>query len=93
MNTITLLSSYAIVGLVLSLIVEYTKNIFTEATAAQRTMYMLGISVVGGLIVYFWHLIPGNYITDAIGVIAAVNTAYLFLVQYLPNSSVQPLTP
>lgn len=93
MQTLTLLSSFAIVGVVVSLVVEYTKNLFTEATATKRTFYMLGLSVLGGLIVYFWHLVPTNFVTTVVDVIAAVNTAYLFLVQYLPNSSPAPVVP
>ena len=37
--------------------------------------------------VYFFHLIPQAWLTDFVGVIAAVNTAYVFLVQYLPNNT------
>ncbi len=93
MSTLSLLGSFAIVGVVVSAAIEYTKNLFTAATPAKRTLYMLGLSVIGGVIVYFFHLIPANVITDIVGVIAAVNSAYVFLVQYLPNGSVIPNTP
>ena len=86
MDIITQLSSFAVVGVVVALVIEYTKKYVTEATATQRTLYALALSIVGGAVVYFWHLIPGAYITTAVGVIAAVNTAYLFIVQYLPNA-------
>ena len=91
MNIITTLSSFAVVGVVVGLVIEYTKNFFTSATATQRTLYALALSIIGGAVVYFWHLIPGNYISDGVGVIAAVNTAYVFIIQYLPNNS--PATP
>jgi hypothetical protein len=87
MNTIAILGSFAVVGVVVSIVIEYTKNLFAAATATQRTLYMLGISVIGGVIVYFFHLIPTTIVNDVIGVIAAVNSAYVFLVQYLPNST------
>lgn len=91
MDTITTLGSFAIVGVLGSLVIEYTKNIFTTATQGKRITYMLVISLVGGLVVYFFHLIPANFVTDFVGIVAAVNTAYLFLVQFLPNWN--PLTP
>ena len=94
MQTLTLLSQFAVVGVVVSIVVEYTKGIFTKATQGQRIGYMLLLSVVGGLIVYFFHLIPENYVTTAVGVIAAVNTAYTVLVQFLPNwNPAAPATP
>lgn len=85
MNIIATLGSFAVVGVIVSLIGEYTKNFVTKASTAQRTIYLLALSIVGGLVVYFWHLVPSAWITDVVGVIAAVNTAYVFLVQYLPN--------
>ena len=86
MNIITTLSSFAVVGVLVGLVIEYTKTFFTSATATQRTLYALLLSLIGGAIVYFWHLIPGSWITDGVGVIAAVNTAYVFIIQYLPNT-------
>ena len=86
MDIITQLSSFAVVGVVVALVIEYTKKYVTQATATQRTLYGLALSIVGGAVVYFWHLIPGSWITDGVGVIAAVNTAYVFIVQYLPNN-------
>lgn len=85
MDTITLLSQFAIVGVLVSLVIEYTKNFLTKATPGARTAYMIILSLIGGLIIYFWNLVPVNFVTAAVGVIAAVNTAYVFLVQYLPN--------
>lgn len=85
LTSFTTLGSFAVVGVFLSILIEYTKNIFTKATAGQRIGYMLGLSVLGGLGVYFWHLVPTNFVTTAVGVIAAVNMAYTFLVQFLPN--------
>jgi hypothetical protein len=86
MQTLTTLGSFAVVGFVASLVIEYTKNLFTKSTVGQRTAYTLGISVLGGLGVYFFHLVPQNVITDLVGVVAAVNTFYVFVVQYLPNA-------
>lgn len=91
MNIVTQLGSFAIVGIVGSLIVEYTKNFLVEQTAGKRTFYGLLIAFILGLIVYFWHLIPDAWLTDVVGVVAAMNTAYVFLVQYLPN--LFPSTP
>jgi hypothetical protein len=88
MNIVETLSSFAVVGVIVSLVIEYSKPYFTNATPTLRTIYGLLLSVIGGSIIYVWHLIPGAWITDAIGVIAAVNTAYVFLVQYLPNGNV-----
>ncbi len=90
MATLTTLSSFAVVGVVVSLIIEYTKKYFAEADTTMRTIYGLIASIIGGVIVYGFPFIPQNIIADVIGVIAAVNTAYVFLVQYLPNSSVPP---
>jgi hypothetical protein len=93
MSTLSVLGSFAVVGVVVSAVIEYTKNLFTAATAGKRTVYMLVLSVLGGLVVYFFHLIPANVVSDVVGVIAAVNSAYVFLVQYLPNGPSVPATP
>lgn len=91
MNILTTLGSFAVVGVVVSAVIEYTKGFFTKATQGERMAYMIGLSIVGGLVVYFWHMVPTDYVTTAVGVIAAVNTAYTFLVQFLPNWG--PATP
>ncbi len=91
MQTITTLGSFAVVGVLASLVIEYTKNIFGSASPTMRTLYGLGISIIGGAGVYFFPLVPQNILTDIVGMIAAVNTAYVFLVQYLPNAA--PTTP
>ena len=91
MNVLTTLGSFAVVGVIVGLVIEYTKSFFTSATSTQRTLYALALSIVGGLIVFFWHLIPDAWLTDVVGVIAAVNTAYVFIIQYLPNTP--PATP
>lgn len=83
---ITTVASFAITGVVVGLLVEYTKKFFTDKTPAQRTIYTLALSVVGGLVVFFWHLIPQNIVVDIVGVVGAVNTAYLVFIKYLPNN-------
>lgn len=95
MQTLTTLGSFAVVGVVVSLVIEYTKKFFSAASPTMRTIYGLVASVIGGIIVYTFPFIPQNILSDVVGVIAAVNTAYVFLVQYLPNSptAVTPTTP
>ena len=87
MNLITTLSQFAVVGVVVGLVAEYTKTFLTKEGSLARTLYVLALSLVGGAVVYFFHLIPQEWLTDFVGVIAAVNTAYVFLVQYLPNNT------
>ena len=87
MNILTTLSQFAVVGVLVGLVGEYTKNLLTKEGSLGRTLYILALSLVGGAVVYFFHLIPQAWLTDFVGVIAAVNTAYVFLVQYLPNNT------
>ena len=74
--------SFALTGAVVSGLVEYTKGFL--AKAGHRTLYVIGISIVGGLGVYFFHLVPTNWVEACLGVWAAANTVYIAVTQYLP---------
>ena len=94
MNTVTLIVSFALTGAVVSAVVEYTKGFLAKAT--HRTVYVVGVSVLGGLVVYFFHLVPTNIVETLVGVWAAANTVYVAVTQYLGTStpaSIQPATP
>lgn len=80
--------SFALTGFIVSLFGEYTKQFL--AKSAHRTLYFLGLSIVGGLVVYYWNLIPTDIVTTLIGIYAACNTAYVAFVQFLPNSTPTP---
>ena len=84
-TTIQTLLSFALTGVVISAVAEYTKSFLSKA--GHRTLYVVGLSIVGGLIVYYGHLIPQNIVMTTVGVWAAANTAYLAIVQFLPNST------
>lgn len=90
MNTIQLISSFALTGVVISAVAEYTKSFLDKA--GHRTLYVVGLSIVGGLCVYFAHLVPTNIVTTLVGVWAAANTAYLAIVQFLPNNTTPSAT-
>lgn len=75
MNTLQLISGFALTGVVITAVAQYTKSFLSHA--GHRTLYVVGLSVAGGLIVYFGHLIPENWIADVIGVWAAANSAYI----------------
>ncbi len=89
MNTVQTLLSFALTGVVISSVAEYTKTFLNKA--GHRTLYVVGLSIVGGLIVYYGHLIPENIVMTIVGVWAAANTAYIAIIQFLPNST--PTTP
>lgn len=87
-STLQTLLSFALTGVVISAVAENTKLFLTKA--GHRTLYVVGLSVVGGLIVYYGHLIPENIIVTIVGVWAAANSAYLAIVQFLPNITTPP---
>lgn len=75
-------TQYAVVGVVLSLLIEYTKGFLSSS--ANRTLYALLISCLGGVAIYFSGLIPQSVYSVALQVIGSVNTMYLLLVRYIP---------
>lgn len=88
MNTLQTVLSFAVTGAVLSGLAEYTKSFLVKS--GHRVLYVLGISIVGGLGVYFFHLVPTNWVETILGVWASVNTAYLAITQWLPSSTTPP---
>ena len=84
--------SFALTGAVVSAIVEFTKGFLN--TQQKRTAYVVGMSVLGGLGVYFFHLIPTDVVTTIFGIWAAANTVYIAVTQYLgPTQPVTPVVP
>ena len=84
---------FAVIGTVISIIIEYTKQFLDKS--GHRTVYALLISFLGGLVIYFSGYIPETWYTIALGVIGAVNTMYLILIQYVPLNTppeTQPVT-
>lgn len=90
-------ASFAVIGFVLSLVIEYTKRFL--AASGHRMLYALLISVAGGLAIYFSGLIPESFYQIALQVIGSVNTMYLLLVQWIPmnppasTQTAQPAAP
>lgn len=85
MNTFQAFLSLGLTGAVVSAVAEYTKGFLAQA--GHRTLYVVGLSVVGGLAVYFFHLIPANWVAICLGVWASANTVYIAVTQYLGPSS------
>lgn len=76
-QTLQLLLSFALTGVVIASVAQYTKAFLEKSS--HRTWYVLGLSVIGGLIVYYGHLIPTNLIVTLVGIWASANTVYLTL--------------
>ena len=75
MDTLTLLGGFAITGALVSIVTQFTKKYILSSNL--RMVYVIALSVVGGLVVYFFHLIPTNIVNSIIGVWAAANTVYV----------------
>lgn len=80
-STITLVDFLAIpiVGLGLSLIIEFLKGAFPEASARLITVI---VCLIGGSA--YWYLADTSYFTSLLGVLGAASTMYGFLVKSEP---------
>ena len=103
MNTLnqfwTAIAPFAITGGIVSLIVQYTKAAFEKS--AHKTLWAIGIAIVAGIVVQFAGLVPTNWLTTIAAIVAAANTWYLLVLQWLEtpdtsapvNSTPIPPTP
>jgi len=85
MDTVSVITSFALTGVVVSAVVEFTKGFL--AKSSHRTLYVVGLSVVAGLGVYFFHLVPTNIVETLVGVWAAANTVYVAVAKPLDLST------
>lgn len=89
MNEVTLFFStiapYAITGAIVSIFVQYTKDFLNKST--HKFFYVIGASILIGIIAKFANLIPGEWFTAISGVWASANSAYLFFSQFSGSTS------
>jgi hypothetical protein len=83
MDTLTLISSFALTGLVVSTFAEFTKDFLDKQ--GHKTLYVIALSIIGGLGIYYAHLVPTNIVETLVGVWAAANTVYVALIKLLPE--------
>jgi len=85
---IATIGGFALTGALVSALVQYTKGFI--AKKGNRTLYVIGISVIGGLVAYFFHLVPTDIVETVLGVWASANTVYIAVAKFLPASPTMP---
>ena len=72
--------SYALAGVIVSLIAQYTKQWLD--TKKEKLLFVVFLSILMGAFVYFFNLIPQNAIQIMIGIFASANTVYLVIIRW-----------
>ena len=88
MNTVVL-GSLAIVGVIVSLLVQWLKNKFD---AFQAQVFAVGLSIVAG-VVYFFLKAHTNLLADCLSILATAEVVYAYILQYLENPTPIPPAP
>lgn len=92
MNTLAsfwaVIAPYAITGGIVSLIVQATKSAFEKS--GHKALLAIGVSVVAGVIVQFIGFVPTNWLTTIAAVLAAANTWYLLVLQWIETPTLPP---
>lgn len=83
------IAPFAIVGAIVSLLVQYVKQFFTAK--GHALLFCIALSILAGIIVQFMSLVPTTWLTTIVNVFAAANTIYLAIVQWFEPS--QPPSP
>lgn len=78
-ETLLTIGSFAITGVLVSAIVQFTKDFMDKS--GHKVLYTIGISILGGVILYFLNFVPANIIEIVIGVWASANTFYLAVIK------------
>lgn len=76
---LSILSSLAIIGVAVSLLVQALKNHFDEV---KTQIIVVGLSVVAGIL-YFFLKAHTNLLLDFVTILAAADTIYSYFLQYL----------
>lgn len=83
---ISVLSSLAIVGVALSLLTQWLKHKFDSV---HTQIIVVGLSVFLG-VAYFFIKSHTNLIADILGILAAADTVYSYVFQYMEKQDPTP---
>lgn len=72
-----LIGSYALTGAIISSIIQATKNWLSSRN--QKVVWTILISMTGGIVIYYFNLLPGHIILVLAGIFASAETFYTLI--------------
>lgn len=75
------IASLAFTGMIVSSLVQYMKSVIEKSV--NKVLLTIGLSLIGGGVLYATQFIPASFLTIALGVLASANTVYLLIIKPL----------
>lgn len=74
MDALFALGQYALTGVILGGVIQYSK-VWLE-TKTQKVLWAAALSILAGALLYAFNFLPGDWLLVITGVYAAANTVY-----------------